>query len=64
VLNVLQRGVRCVVTTRDRRIIAGRFRGIEVGHGERAVLIESTESTHSVPVEWLLTVSVSSSDID
>jgi hypothetical protein len=57
VLNALRRGSRCVVTTRDRRIISGWFRGIEVAHGDRGILIETADSTYSVPVDLLLTAS-------
>jgi hypothetical protein len=57
VLNSLQRGLRCVVTTRDRRIVSGWYRGLEVAHGERAILIETGGSMHSIPVESVLTAS-------
>lgn len=57
VLNALEHGTRCVVTTRDGQIVSGWFRGIEVAHGDQAILVESTASTHSVPVESVLSAS-------
>ena len=41
-LNALERGARCVVTTRDMRIVVGWFRGIEVAHSDRAILVETS----------------------
>ena len=57
VLNALRFGDRCVVTTRDRRILTGRYRGIEVVHGDQSILIETDSYTHSVPVEAVLRAS-------
>lgn len=57
VLNPLEHGTRCVVTTRDGQIISGWFRGIEVPHGDQAILVESTVSTHSIPIRSVLTAS-------
>ena len=57
VLNSLLRGGHCVVTTRDRQIVSGWYRGLEVAHGERAILIETGDSMHSIPVESVLTAS-------
>ncbi len=51
VLNPLQRGALCVVTTSDGRIVTGYFLGIEVAYGDRSILIEGDGRTHSVPVE-------------
>ena len=56
-LNALEHGTRCVVTTRDGQIVTGWFRGIEVPHGDQSILVESTASTHSIPVESVLTAS-------
>lgn len=57
VLNALEHGTRCVVTTRDGQIVNGWFRGIEVPHGDQSILVASTEATHSIPVESVLTTS-------
>ena len=56
-LNALERGARCVVTTRDMRIVVGWFRGIEVAHSDRAILVETDGSTQSIPVESVLSAS-------
>jgi hypothetical protein len=55
VLNALERGERCVVTTRDGRIVRGWYRGIEVSHGDRSALIESKGHTYSIAIELMLT---------
>ena len=52
--NPLEYGALCVVTTRDQRILTGRFLGVEVAHGDRSILIESPSHTHSIPVESVL----------
>ncbi len=57
VLNPLERGARCVVTTRDMRIVAGWFRGIEVAHGDRSILVDAHGLTHVIPVESVLSAS-------
>ena len=57
VLNPLEYGVLCAVTTRDQRVVTGRFLGVEVAHGDRSILVESHSHTHSIPVEWVLTAS-------
>ena len=57
VLNPLEYRELCVVTTRDERILTGRFLGVEVAHGDRSILVESHSHTHSIPVEWVLTAS-------
>jgi len=57
VLNSLEHGTRCVVTTRYGRIVSGRFRGIEIAHGDRSILIESNGYTHSIPVESVFAAS-------
>ncbi len=56
-LNPLDCGALCVVTTRDRQVLTGRFLGVEVAHGDRSILVESHSHTHSIPVEWVLTAS-------
>ncbi len=56
-LNPLEYGARCVVTTRDQRVVTGRFLGVEVAHGDRSILVESHSQTHSIPVESVLTTS-------
>jgi len=56
-LNRLEHGARCVVTTRDLRVVTGEYLGIEVAHGDRSILVASRDSTHSIPVEFLLSVS-------
>lgn len=56
-LNPLEHGARCVITTRDMRIVAGWFRGIEVAHGDRAILVEAPGSSHTIPVESVLSTS-------
>jgi hypothetical protein len=50
VLNPLEYGALCVVTTRDQRVVTGRFLGVEVAHGDRSILVESHSHTHSIPV--------------
>jgi hypothetical protein len=57
VLNPLEYGALCVVTTRDQRVVTGRFLGVEVAHGDRFILVESPSQTHSIPVESVLTTS-------
>jgi len=57
VLNPLEYREHCVVTTRDERILTGRFLGVEVAHGDRSILVESHSHTHSIRVEWVLTAS-------
>ncbi len=56
-LNPLDYGALCVVTTRDRQVLTGRFLGVEVAHGDRSVLVESHSQTHSIPVESVFTTS-------
>lgn len=57
VLNPLDYGALCVVTTRDRQVLTGRFLGVEVAHGDRSILVESHSQTHSIPVESVFTTS-------
>jgi uncharacterized protein YwbE len=56
-LNPLEYRELCVVTTRDQRVVTGRFLGVEVAHGDRFILVESPSHTHSIPVEWVHTAS-------
>jgi hypothetical protein len=56
-LNTLEQGARCVVTTRDLRVVTGEYLGIEVTHGDRSILVASRGSTHSIPFESLLSAS-------
>ncbi len=56
-LNPLDYGALCVVTTRDRQVLTGRFLGVEVAHGDRSILVESHSQTHSIPVESVFTTS-------
>lgn len=56
-LNPLDYGALCVVTTRDRQVLTGRFLGLEVAHGDRSILVESHSQTHSIPVESVFTTS-------
>ncbi len=56
-LNPLDYGALCVVTTRDRQVLIGRFLGVEVAHGDRSILVESHSQTHSIPVESVFTTS-------
>ena len=56
-LNLLDYGALCVVTTRDRQVLTGRFLGVEVAHGDRSILVESHSQTHSIPVESVFTTS-------
>jgi hypothetical protein len=57
VLNPLEYGSLCVVTTRDQQVLTGRFLGVEVAHGDRFILVESHSQTHSIPVESVLAAS-------
>jgi hypothetical protein len=57
VLNPLEYGALCVVTTRDQQVVTGRFLGVEVAHGDRFILVETQSQTHSIPVESVLTTS-------
>jgi hypothetical protein len=54
ILNALEQGSLCVVTTRDLRVVTGAFLGIEVAHGDRSILVASHTTTHSIPVESVL----------
>ena len=56
-LNSLEYGVRCEVTTSDGQVVTGAFLGIEVAHGDMSILIESPASTHSVPLESVASTS-------
>ncbi len=57
VLNPLEQGGRCVITTHDMRTLAGCFRGIEVAHGDRYVLVEGHGSNKAILVESVLSAS-------
>jgi hypothetical protein len=53
-INTLEYGAPCTVTTHDQRVVTGEFLGIEVAHGDRALLVTGPAGTRSIPFAWVL----------
>lgn len=53
-INTLEYGAGCVVTTRHLGVVFGRYLGIEVAHGDRALIVAGRDELLSVPFDQVI----------